>query len=341
MEKSRIHGLILRYLTYTCTNEERVELAKLISQLSDDELYDQIEQVWMDFDSPVRISKEKAMNMLANILDTEYQSKHLLFPRTISRKVIRTMTTAAAILVLVGIGTFVKHLTVVSTSSQAVFAKAIPLSPQKAASYIRNLILPDGTSVILKSGSTLRFPETFTGNTREVVLKGEAYFDVKHMSSKPFIIHTGVVKTTVLGTAFDIKAWPQDKSVNVYVTRGKVRVENENKTLAILTVNQSVNYNTENTVAKQQTVNAEKVVNNWTKQDMVFNRARFESITQILSKRYGKNITIADPKLANTQITSSFSGIESLESILEILCAVNANTQYSMSADEIKIINRN
>jgi len=342
MEKTRIHCLMLGYLTYTCTPEERAELAILISKLSDDDLYDTIEQVWTDFDSPFRMSKEKAMRMLSDILKPESQTNRFFFSHPVSRRIMRTMTTAAAILLIVGIGTFVKYLTVVTAPSKAVFAKAIPLSPQKEAAYIRNLTLPDGTSVILKSGSTLSFPETFPGNTREVVLKGEAYFDVKHMNSKPFIIHTGAVKTTVLGTAFDIKAWPEQKNVTVSVTRGKVKVENEKKLLAVLTVNQSVNYDLRNvTGVKQQKVNAEELVSSWTKQDMVFNRTTFESIVRVLSKRYGKDITISNGELAKTLITSSFSGTESLESILDILCAINANTQYSLSNNQITITNKN
>jgi len=333
-----MHYLMLRYLTYVCTPEERIELAGLISKLTDDELYTQIEEVWLDFDSPVRLSKEKAIRMLSNILEEEYQTKGI-FSAHISRKVIRTMTAAATILLLVGIGTFIKHFTVDSTpSSQAVFAKAVLVSPDRATSYIRHLTLPDGTSVILKSGSTLHFPEEFRGRTREVILSGEAYFDVKHMNSKPFIIHTGNVKTTVLGTAFDIKAWPGQKNVVVSVTRGKVRVEDDKKILAVLTVNQSINYDLRNTDAKQQTVNAEEVVNDWTKQDMVFDRTSFESIAQILSKRYGKNITISSVRLANERITSSFSGTESLEDILETLCTINANTQYTIKAGEVRII---
>lgn len=84
MEKSRIQYLMLRYLTYTCSYEERIELAKLISKLTDAELYVQIEQAWMDFDSPIRISKEKAVWMLSNILNAEHETKHLSFTRNIS-----------------------------------------------------------------------------------------------------------------------------------------------------------------------------------------------------------------------------------------------------------------
>lgn len=77
--------------------------------------------------------------------------------------------------------------------------------------FIRHLTLPDGTTVVLQANSRLRYPEKFTGNTREITLSGEAYFDVAHDAQKPFIIHTGKIRTTVLGTAFKISAMPGGK----------------------------------------------------------------------------------------------------------------------------------
>lgn len=339
MEKSRIQYLMLRYLTCTCAYEERIELAKLISKLTDAELYVQIEQAWMDFDSPIRISKEKAVWMLSNILNAEHETKHLSFTRNISMRTIRTiMSLSAAVLLLIGIGTFVKHLEVSSDLSQPVIAKAILVSPDQATSYIRHLTLPDGTSVILQVGSTLRFSEKFTEKTREVILKGEAYFDVKQIKSRPFIIHTGAVKTTVLGTAFDIKAWPGKKNVIVSVTRGRVKVENQYKVLAILTKNEQLKYNGEETAEVVKKVVAEKVVTDWTK-DMVFDHVTLGSIAQMLGNRYGVNITITNSQLAETEIVSAFSGTESLQNVLDVLCTINPNTYFEMKDKEIVISN--
>src|SRR5690606_2859673 len=89
----------------------------------------------------------------------------------------------------------------------------------------RLLHLPDGSTVIVGVGSKLNYPSSFDSlRTREVYLEGQAYFDIRHNPQKPFIIHTGKVATTVLGTSFNIKAWPEDQDITVTVTRGKVRV---------------------------------------------------------------------------------------------------------------------
>ncbi|WP_321480846.1 FecR domain-containing protein [uncultured Bacteroides sp.] len=201
--------------------------------------------------------------------------------------------------------------------------------------------MPDGSTIVLHAGSTIDYPTEFTGKTREISLVGEAYFDIKHDPHKPFIIHTGKVKTTVLGTAFNIKAWPNRKNIIVSVTRGKVRVENEKKVLAVLTINQEIKYNLQSATIKQHEVNAEKIVNDWTKQDLNFDACTLESIAQMLSKRFGKDIIITSPNLAKTQIVSSFSGTESLHNILDILCTINANTEFIEKDNKVIISSKN
>lgn len=336
MKTDRIQYLLENYLSQNCSLDEKKELNMLINSLEDEELKVEFQALWTNYSSELTLSEEDSQNMLAHIL-SEKKNQNQIQRRKIIRSIyLRTISVAASLLILISIGIYVRDNKGLN-ESDSVIAKAVLVSPDKATSYIRHLTLPDGTSVILKSGSTLHFPEEFRGRTREVRLSGEAYFDVKHMNSKPFIIHTGTVKTTVLGTAFDVKAWPGQKNVIVSVTRGKVRVEDDKKVLAVLTVNQSVNYDLRNTDAKQQKVDAEEVVTNWTKQDMVFNRTSFEDIAKVLSKRYGKSISIANVKLANEKITSSFSGTESLENILDILCTVNLNTQFAIKDNAVII----
>jgi len=335
MKTTRIQELLEKHIAFNCNQSEQEELAKLIESISDDLLKPELLKLLEQYEPTTHISGKEKERKLNAILSSdkptiELQRKSVSFNR-------RVVAVAASVVILFSLGLFTLKLDNRS-GEQAMVVKAPSTSPDRATSYIRHFTLPDGTSVILKSGSTLHFPEEFRGRTREVILKGEAYFDVKHMNSKPFIIHTGTVKTTVLGTAFNIKAWPNQQNVVVSVTRGKVKVEDDKKILAVLTVNQSVNYDLRNTDVKQQTVNAEEVVNDWTKQDMVFDRTSFESIAQILSKRYGKDITISSLRLANEKITSSFSGTESLEDILETLCTINANTQYTINASEVRIV---
>lgn len=210
----------------------------------------------------------------------------------------------------------------------------IPATP--SVDYTRYLTLPDGSTVVLHSGSKLEVVGSFTGNTREVVLSGEAYFDISHNPDKPFIIHTGKVTTTVLGTAFNIKA--DGRQVVVSVTRGKVRVENGTKVLAVLAPNEQVEFNLPEEKMKQQKVNANDIVTDWTKEDMVFNGISLEEIAGLLSKRYGVNVQVKNESLKHCKVRASFSGTEKLEQVASVLCGIK-NGEYEQLQDGTIVLN--
>ncbi|MGX5816735.1 FecR family protein [Chitinophaga lutea] len=85
--------------------------------------------------------------------------------------------------------------------------------------------LADGTSVWLNSDSELKYPARFKGSTREVFLKGEAFFDVAKDAARPFIVHTETMHLNVLGTSFNVKAYPGDSTAEATLISGEVEVE--------------------------------------------------------------------------------------------------------------------
>jgi transmembrane sensor len=89
---------------------------------------------------------------------------------------------------------------------------------------VASLTLADGTRVWLNGGSKLSYPEAFRGDKREITLTGEAFLEVTHDAKKSFIVHTGNIRTQVLGTSFNVKAYPEDSFVKVDVVTGKVGV---------------------------------------------------------------------------------------------------------------------
>jgi ferric-dicitrate binding protein FerR (iron transport regulator) len=189
----------------------------------------------------------------------------------------------------------------------------------------RYMVLPDSTTVIVHAGGKLEYKEGFNTSTREVTLTGEAYFDVKQDSRRPFIIHTGTVRTTVLGTAFLVKAYPGTKAVTVTVSSGKVRVENEKQVLGELIKDQQLVYRADAVSSEQKEVSAVKEMN-WVSKGMDFQSAYFGNVTEALEQRYGVAIVFANPAQANCQMTASFTGTESIETVLQILCSLTGST---------------
>jgi len=208
---------------------------------------------------------------------------------------------------------------------------------EKPASFIRQFTLPDGTRVVLQKGSRLDYPKQFTGNAREVFLSGEAYFDVAEDVSRPFIIHTGAIRTTVLGTAFNIRALPNDNEIIVSVTNGKVKVEDDKKLLAVLTSNQQVKYQPAVAAIARDSVNAASLVTNWTKREMAFDGQSFEEVAELLGRRYGVEIQFKKDSLKKCSIKAFFNGTETLENVLNILCTIS-NTSHSMGGENIVVL---
>jgi len=204
------------------------------------------------------------------------------------------------------------------------------------ASENRFITLSDGSKVVLRHGSKLNFPSSFTGIKREVELIGEAYFDIHHDNARPFVIQTGTITTTVLGTAFDISAFPGQKKVVVTVTRGRVRVDNDHKASVILTPNEQVVYDNQTPAMQKNKVEAEKTLT-WASSDMVFDGVSFKSIAASLSRRYQVAIDFKNPALENCPITASFSGTESLKDILEILCTARGTTYKFENEQKVTI----
>ena len=203
------------------------------------------------------------------------------------------------------------------------------------ASYNRYLTLPDSSTVILGEGSSLQLAEGFSKANRVLTLTGEAYFDVKHNANLPFVIQTGKVKTTVLGTAFNIKQIGD--SVAVTVARGKVQVARDNKVLAVLEPGQQIATSNRSAIAELKAAELEAVTA-WMHEDLHFSNTILGDVVAQLRQRYGADIVLKTPGIEHCTISveTPFSGTESLNTILDVICATLGAT-YTNNNGQIEI----
>lgn len=179
--------------------------------------------------------------------------------------------------------------------------------------------LADGTKVKINSGSTLRFPETFSDTIREVYLTGEAFFDVAKNPDKPFVIHSGGVDTRVLGTSFNIKAYPSTPNVSVAVATGKVKVNltEDQKRSEVLIPNQMYFYDKSKDMAiKAELINLADVVA-WKDKRIVFNKSLQDEIIETLERWYGVKFVVNKDLNTGTGYTAKFKPNESLQATLD------------------------
>lgn len=185
-------------------------------------------------------------------------------------------------------------------------------------SEYKYLLLPDSTQVWLNAASTLEFPASFGKARREVVLTGEAYFNVKHAEQTPFIIYTGKVSTEVLGTAFNIKAYPDMEKITIAVRQGKVKVNYADREAALLTRGQQISIGIKDSIMRQKKVNAEEMVS-WQDGELIYDDYALGDIVADLKRVYDVDIIVEDPVVSSMRVSTAFKRQSGVKKAMEVL----------------------
>jgi transmembrane sensor len=189
--------------------------------------------------------------------------------------------------------------------------------------------LPDGTKVKLNSSSSLKYAENFDGGeTRTVELKGEAFFDVMRNEARPFVIKTGDVRTTVLGTSFNVNA-RKESTVKVAVVSGKVEVAKDPSSVIITAGEMALS--DEELTSMPYDFDTEI---GWKNGLLILKGKDFMEIIDDLEEWYGVEIEV-NGKITETDINVSYQN-ESLEEVLEGL-SFAANFDYIIDKKNVKL----
>jgi len=216
--------------------------------------------------------------------------------------------------------------------------------------------LPDGTIVRLNTDSRLTYLNFTAGKNREVTLIGEAYFDVAHDSSRPFIIHTGKINIKVLGTSFNVRNYPQDKELETSLIKGKIEVSLESRPEDIITLKPTEKL----IIAKEQDelASATKVKSSidnkvvltsitylrhdslvaetsWLNDKMVFVNQPLDKIAIELERKYAITISFKDEKVKKFRYTGVFENV-SLEKVFQLI-KYSKNINYKIDDKNIVI----
>lgn len=194
---------------------------------------------------------------------------------------------------------------------------------------IKKLILPDGSVVFLNAGSTIRYPEAFPDNCREVYLEGEAFFEVRRNILKPFKVHSADFWVEVLGTTFNVSSYADDRLSETTLVSGSVRLLSDNGTpMVVLCPGQKASFDKVTGNLYVEEVNT-SLDTSWKEGIIAFENATIKEICDRLTKEYDVNIFIAniDP---NQLFTGECKKTEEINGVLEMLkytARINYETQ--------------
>ena len=177
-------------------------------------------------------------------------------------------------------------------------------------------VLPDGTNVSLNSGSVLRYPEFFSGDKREVELIGEAFFDVAKDPNKRFVVKTtGDERVEVLGTSFNMEAFPGDSILSTTLLEGKVRFVSDAGSVQ-MNPGEKLVYNNKTSKAKLTKTNGEAETA-WKYGKIIFDNTPFNEVLRMLSKRFNVDFLVKNEKYRKDSFTGTFS-TQRLEQVLDV-----------------------
>jgi len=179
----------------------------------------------------------------------------------------------------------------------------------------------DGTQITLNANSKLKYPINFINNKREVYLEGEAFFEVAHDPSKPFIVYSNNISTTVLGTKFNINAYSDEEEIAISLVEGKINVSenvfgNINKT-AFLHPNQQFFYSAIKKTYKIKDFDVEEITG-WKDNLLKFNDETLKNVFVRLERAYGVKFEVEIKPFENYLITANFHN-SSLLTVIEAI----------------------
>ncbi|MDO6517400.1 FecR family protein [Zobellia uliginosa] len=202
-----------------------------------------------------------------------------------------------------------------------------------------DLILSDGSHVVLNSGTSLRYPVKFIKDkNREVFLTGEAFFEVTKNKKQPFIVNTNGLNIKVLGTKFNVSAYPEDNSTNTVLVEGSVKLRhkdgNDRETSTLLTPGHLASLN--KTDRKIMVENAEtSIYTAWMNGDVIFRHLSFKNIIKKLERHYNVHITNKNPELDEELFTASFNN-KTLDEVLKTF-KDNYGIDYTIANNQVTI----
>ncbi len=183
-----------------------------------------------------------------------------------------------------------------------------------AANEQKEVILPDGSTVLLNELSHLEIAWPKNEPSRIVNFQGEGFFDVFENPNRPFVVIGPTSQVTVLGTSFNYRDYPEEATADVEVVTGKVRFQVDKKSIRVTPKNRGEYRQNELSVRPSLDLNADS----WTNQELNFRNSSLPSVIQDLERHFGITMNLTKSQISNCSFTTDFSNA-SLEEVLESL----------------------
>ncbi|MEA3461037.1 MAG: FecR domain-containing protein [Bacteroidota bacterium] len=198
------------------------------------------------------------------------------------------------------------------------------------------MMLEDGTRVIVNRHSRLSYTKSFNSEERKVSLSGEAWFEVARDTTMPFVIDAGAALVQVLGTSFNVNAYKENPTVDITVESGLVAMsaKEDDKDLIVMMAGSGGSYNKSQKELKLIPA-ADPNSISWKTRELYFEESTLQEVSELVNKVYDVNIIIMNQELASCPITVTFND-QTLEAILNVL-ELTLDLKVTQTGDEIRL----
>lgn len=321
-----------KYVRMELARKTLLNLSRDVGEISDD----RVEDIWTNINKVINQPSEEKAERRVVALSSESTLKRFAYgqPRVNYRSNYQFYRVAAILVMAVALSVLF-NLTFQHPEVEPI---AVPLVYEEHAvppGVKSNLTLQDGSRVILNSGSTLRYVKNFEKDRRELFLVGEAFFEVAKDSLRPFIVKTGQVTTTALGTSFNITAY-EGEPLDVALLTGRVNVllDFEEIREVNLYPGEGLNIKVDKGIHSMERVQEEKVLA-WTKKTILFDQTPIREAIRVLENWYGVKIEIRNRPEKGVLLSGKFVD-QTLEGVLEGL-SYSARFEFQVNRDRVTI----
>ncbi len=293
--------ILIRYLNNSCSEKEFEELVDwVMKNAQDNEGNSWSMEHWKMFEPELKEKNEKKYGALLDKIHHEINLKDQRKTKGLTMGIVTSwLSRAAAILFIPLLGVMFYMLSNNNFQFNQYTDLAVDSLEIIAPIGSRTVVqLSDGTEVNLNYGSKIKYPRNFTGDTREITLEGEAYFDVAHNSDKPFIVKTGKLNVKAVGTEFNVLAYPEDDIIETTLVNGKVVLEQNElngytKAIGAMEPGQHVAYNLKSGKITCTKGSIEKYIA-WKGGKLVFDSEPITGVAEKLGRMFNVDIEVAD-----------------------------------------------
>jgi len=322
--KREISELFQKYLLGNIVPEEIQRLKKLVADMDESSLDNQLQQLWNVFlpeDRNVKSFHEISTNLKTILRPEKQRSIGYYFWRGVAAVLLPILFVALTYL-------FHEQRSIESFKNQEYMVYTN--KGEKAT-----VTLPDGSKVTINAGTTLKYPSVFISGDIEVEVIGEAFFNVAHDAKRSFVVNAGQVSVRVFGTRFNVKSYQNDDQIEVSLEEGSVEVNLDQQATIRMTPDEQIVFDKRTLQISKHKVNTEHYVG-WKEGKFYFRNTSFEEIVKQLERTFNVHIFINSEKLKKTNFTGDFVRGENLEQILHVM-TVDKRMSYQIEENRIYI----